>query len=159
MSGNMIGVADGDKPVRPMINPDPYPSGIYSALSYPSIAETAPAPLPPPDSRRASGEVLARIGDIDVTSTTVCTPAGEIPLAGATLEVTEEREVRTPTWAVLCAIIGFFVVPVVSLLFLLAKETRVVGPTRVTVSGSGVRHETLVADAAEIDLARSLAAS
>jgi hypothetical protein len=158
MSGNMIGVADGDKPVRPMINPDPYPSGIYSALSYPSIAETAVDPFPP-DSRRASGEVLARIGDIDVTSTTVCTPAGEIPLAGATLEVSEEREVRTPTWALLCAIIGFFVVPVVSLLFLLAKETRVVGPTRFTVSGGGVRHETLVADAAEIELARSLAAS
>jgi hypothetical protein len=87
------------------------------------------------------------------------TPVGEIALGGASIEVSRERVVRTPTWAVLCAIVGFFVVPVVSLLFLLCKETAAVGPTRVLVAGGGVRHETLVCDAAEIELARSLAAS
>jgi hypothetical protein len=146
---------DGDKPARPMITPDPYPSGIYSVLSYPSIPDSAL----PATYRRAAPEILARIGDIEVTATALRTPAGEISLAGAIVEVTDDRGVRTPTWAVLCAIVGFFVVPVVSLLFLLVGEATVVGPTRVRVAGGGVRHETLVADAAEIELARSLAAS
>jgi hypothetical protein len=162
----MSGDIDGHQPARPMINPDPYPSGIYSVLSYPSVTDAAVAgpgaavasglPLADP---YATGEALARIGDIEVTATAVRTPAGQIPLAGVSVEVIDERVVRTPTWAVLCAIIGFFVVPVVSLLFLLVRETAAVGPTRVRVTGGGVRHETLVADAAEIELARSLAAS
>jgi hypothetical protein len=162
----MSGDIDGHQPARPMINPDPYPSGIYSVLSYPSVTDAAVAAsgaaatsgLPLTD-HHAAGEALARIGDIEVTATAVRTPAGQIPLAGVSVEVIDERVVRTPTWAVLCAIIGFFVVPVVSLLFLLVRETAAVGPTRVRVTGGGVRHETLVADAAEVELARSLAAS
>jgi hypothetical protein len=151
----MSGDIDGEKPVGRMINPDPYPSGIYSALSYPSVAATPLAS----GSDHTTAEILAHIGDIEVTATAVRTPAGVIPLADATVEVLRERVVRTPTWAVLCAIIGFFVVPLVSLLFLLAKETVAVGPTSVRVSGRGVRHETLVEDAEEFELARSLAAS
>jgi hypothetical protein len=156
----MSGDIDGDKPVRRMITPDPYPSGIYSALSYPSVAESAVASLAAGrGSRGADGEVLARIGDIEVTTTSLRTPSGEIPLAGVTVAVRDEPLVRTPTWAVLCAIIGFFVIPVVSLLFLLVRKVSAGGPTRVRVSGAGIEHETLVTDAAEIDLARLLAAS
>jgi hypothetical protein len=147
-----------------MTTPDPYPSGIYSVLSYPSVAGSATAPaMAPAPAAPASGsapaEVLARIGDIEVTATAVHTPVGRIPLAVVRVEVTDERVVRTPTWAVLCAIIGFFVVPVASLLFLLVRESVAVGPVRVRVAGGGVRHETPVTEAAQIELARSLAAS
>jgi hypothetical protein len=136
------------------VNPDPYPSGIYSVLSYPSVVEpavTAPAEQPAP-------EVLGRIGDVEVTATTLRTPAGDVARAGATVEVIEDLVVRTPTWAVLCTIVGFLVVPVVSLLFLLVRETVAAGPVRVVINGGGVRHETPVPDPAEVDLARSLAA-
>jgi hypothetical protein len=155
-----------DEPAR-RVNPDPYPSGIYSTLSYPSpperrvplLTEYAAKGDPPNGSRPADPEVLARIGDVDVTATTIRTPAGEIPLAGATVEVVDERVVRTPTWAVVCAIVGFFVVPVLSLLFLLVRESVPTGDARVTIAGGHLRHETVVVDPAEVELARSLAAS
>ncbi|HEV7898600.1 MAG TPA: hypothetical protein VGP31_12220 [Planosporangium sp.] len=152
------GLSSGE-PVRPRINPDPYPSGIYSALSYPSVADPALASGSAGADADVAADVVARIGDVGVTTTALRTPAGVIPLAGATVEVIREQVVRTPTWAVFCAIVGFFVVPVVSLLFLLVKETAEVGPTLVRVAGGGVRHETSVEDPTEIELARSLAAS
>jgi hypothetical protein len=159
------------------VAPDPYPSGIYSILPYPPVTESAlsssgaapvlpgslTAPLLPrsrsTDGPPAAGAVLARIGDIDLTATDLCTPAGNVPLATASVEVADDYEVRTPTWAMICAIVGFFVVPVLSLAFLLAHETVATGWVRLTVSGADVRHETLVVDPPEIDLARSLAAS
>jgi hypothetical protein len=107
----------------------------------------------------STADVLARIGDIDVTATGLRTPVGEVSLAIAVVAVTEDHEVRTPTWAMISAILGFFVVPVLSLVFLLARETVATGWVRVTVSGGEVCHETLVVDPAEIELARSLAAS
>jgi hypothetical protein len=171
-----------DEPPR-RIDPDPYPSGIYSTLSYPSLpapsstgsavssSGAAPIPVRSPatpatpngsasgGSHPATGETLARIGDIEMTATTIRTAAGEIPLAGATITLVEDRVRRTPTWAVVCAIVGFFVVPVLSLLFLLVRETVATGSVRVIVDGGGLHHETVVSDAAEVDLARSLAAS
>jgi hypothetical protein len=159
------------------VAPDPYPSGIYSILPYPPVTESVvsssgAAPVPPrppnaplPPSRPtdapppSAGAVLARIGDIDLTATALCTPVGEVPLATATVVVVDDYEIRTPTWAMICAIVGFFVVPVLSLAFLLAHETVATGWARLTVSGDDVHHETLVVDPTEIDLARSLAAS
>ena len=44
------------------------------------------------------------------------------------------------------AVLGFFVVPVLSLLFLLAGERVPTGAVRVTISGGDVRHETATAD-------------
>jgi hypothetical protein len=136
------------------VNPDPYPSGIYSVLSYPT---QSPAPGPAPNGH--GPEVLAHIGDIEVTATTMRTPAGEVALSGATVEVVEERVVRTPTWAVICAILGFFVLPVVSLLFLLFREEVPTGEVRVVVTAGDVHHKTVASDPDEIELARSLAAS
>jgi hypothetical protein len=138
--------------------PDPYPSGIYSVLSYPPAVESASAGADVA-ADPAEVAVLARIGDIEVTATSLRTPAGVVSLAAASVEVADDREVRTPTWAVVCAIVGFFAVPVLSLAFLLARQTVETGWLRVTVSGDGVRHETLVRDPAGIELARSLAAS
>jgi hypothetical protein len=47
----------------------------------------------------------------------------------------------------------------VSLLFLLFREEAPTGEVRVVVTAGDLRHETLVSDPAEIELARSLAAS
>ena len=160
------------------IGADPYPSGIYSVLSYPEADAAPPATRPaagprpavapaPPAARPAQsagetappGTVLTRLGDIEATATTLRTPAGDVPLAHAVVTVVDDLEVRTPTWAVLCAIVGFLVVPVVSLLFLLVRETVRTEALRVVVSGGGVRYETLVTDPDEQDVARSLAAS
>jgi hypothetical protein len=145
------------------IDPDPYPSGIYSVLSYPPVERRVPLLTDyagkgtPPNGTGA--EVLALIGDIEVTKTTMRIPAGEVELASATVKVTDQRVVRTPTWAVVCAIVGFFVVPVASLLFLLVRESVPTGEVHVTVTAGDLRHEVLVADPAEVELARSLAAS
>jgi hypothetical protein len=154
------------------VNPDPYPSGIYSMLPYPPVAEspvaasgTAPASAGPAGAGSAAGaldripdHIPDRIGDIEVTRTALRTPVGDVPLGAATVRVVDELLVRTPTWAVIAAIVGFFVAPVVSLLFLLARESVPAGTARVTVEGAFVRHETTVVDPAEVALARSLAA-
>ncbi len=76
------------------------------------------------------------IGEIAVTSTTVRTPAGDIPLAGSTWQVSDywHSEQKTPTWAIVAAVLGFCVVTVLSLLFLLVKETVHRGTVQVTVT-------------------------
>jgi hypothetical protein len=75
------------------MNPDPYPSGVYSTLSYPS--------LPPTAAPEASKPAAAPA------------PATRPP---------QRFEIRTPTWAVIATIVGFFVAPGLNLLFLLVKE-------------------------------------
>jgi len=128
------------------MDPDPYPSGIYSILSYPAAVPPAPEP------------VAARVGDIELTQTTVRTPVGAAPLGEVTWLVEDERVVRTPTWAVVACIVTFFVAPLLNLLFLLARETAATGASLVTVTAGDLCHETRVADPDEAELARSLAA-
>jgi hypothetical protein len=84
--------------------------------------------------------VVAQIGEIAVTSSAVHTPAGELPLAGSTWQVSDfwQTEQKTPTWAIVLAIVGFCVLTVFSLLFLLIKETTYRGTVQVTVT-SGAR--------------------
>jgi hypothetical protein len=85
----------------------------------------------------AYGEpVIMRIGEIDVTSATVRTPAGAFPLRGSQWTVTDQWTVtqRIPQWAIVSAIIGFCCLTVFSLLFLLAKETIYTGAVTVSVS-------------------------
>jgi hypothetical protein len=95
-----------------------------------------PYPVPEP--------VLAQIGDIQVTSSTVHTPTGSVALAGTHWQVNEHwyATQRTPTWAIVAAIVGFCVLTVFSLLFLLVKETTHIGTVQVTVSNGGWRHVT-----------------
>jgi hypothetical protein len=71
-----------------------------------------------------------------VTSTSVRTPAGEFPLRGTTWQVTELwlPEQKTPTWAIVLTIVGFFVVGPFSLLFLLVRQTVYRGVAQVTVN-------------------------
>lgn len=93
-----------------------------------SVGPTLPAPGPEP--------VIAQIGEITVTSQTVRTPVGAVPLAGSSWQVADywQTEQRTPTWAVVLAIVGFCCLTVFSLLFLLVKETVHRGTVQVTVT-------------------------
>lgn len=83
-----------------------------------------------------SAPVVAVIGEIAVTPTTVRTPAGEIPLAQSTWQVSDfwQTEQKTPTWAIVAAVLGFCVLTVFSLLFLLVKKTVYRGTVQVTVT-------------------------
>jgi hypothetical protein len=94
-----------------------------------------PASVPPPDVV-APGPVIVQIGDIGVTSSVVHTPAGDIPLAGSTWQVSDywHNEQKIPTWAIVAAIVGFCVLTVFSLLFLLVKVTVPRGTVQVTVT-------------------------
>jgi hypothetical protein len=89
-----------------------------------------------PASVADDGPVVAYLGEIAVTSTTVHTPAGPIPLRGSQWTVTDQwlAQQRTPTWAVLAAIFGFCFIFLFSLLFLIAKETVYVGTVQIVVT-------------------------
>jgi hypothetical protein len=82
------------------------------------------------------GPVVVQIGELAVTSTTVRTPAGDIPLRGSTWLVTDQwlTEQRIPKWAIVMAIVGFCLLTFFSLLFLLAKETVYRGTAQITVT-------------------------
>jgi hypothetical protein len=84
---------------------------------------------------RGAGRVIARFGAIEVTDSTVRTPTGAFPLRGSVWRCFDYwRTTRvTPGWAVALAVVGFFVVPFVSLLFLLVKENRTSGVLQVAV--------------------------
>ncbi len=90
----------------------------------------------PPVEPVAPGPVIVQIGEIGVTSTVVHTPAGDIPLAGSTWQVSDywDSEQRIPRWAIVAAVVGFCVLTVLSLLFLLVKETVPRGTVQVTVT-------------------------
>jgi hypothetical protein len=106
------------------------PPGYPVAPSYPV---TSPYPVDEP--------IIAQIGEIQVTSTTVRTPAGQFPLKGSQWLVTDQwtAEQKIPMWAIVLAILLFFCVGPFSLLFLLAKETVAAGAVLVQVN-SGPYH-------------------
>jgi hypothetical protein len=96
---------------------------------YPGLAPT----YPPAEA------VLLSIGEIQVTATTIRTPAGVYPLRGSQWHITDSwtTEQKIPSWAIVLAIVGFFCLTFFSLLFLLAKETvhRAVVNVHVTSGG------------------------
>ncbi|MET9326832.1 hypothetical protein [Tsukamurella sp. NPDC003166] len=81
--------------------------------------------------------VLVSIGDIHCTRTQVITPAGTFPITGAQWTVTDHsvHTRTTPTWAIVLAIVGAFVLCLFSLFFLLAKEDQTQGFVQVSVFG------------------------
>lgn len=108
--------------------------------SVPVPGSVAPDSTPPlisqPLPSVADGPVIVRLAEIAVTSTTVHTPAGEIPLAGSQWQVHDYwvTQQRIPRWAILAAVFGFCVLTVLSLLFLLVKESVMQGTVQVTVT-------------------------
>ncbi|WP_188896419.1 hypothetical protein [Microlunatus endophyticus] len=78
---------------------------------------------------------LVSIGNIHATERHVVTPAGAWPIADVNIASVDQTSMstRTPTWAVVLAIalVWFFLL---SLLFLLAKESRLQGYIAVTVT-------------------------
>ena len=115
--------------------------GVTFPDSTPSDPWSVPTPeLPLPLEPVLPGPVIVQIGDMGVTSTLVHTPAGEIPLAGSTWTVNDywHNEQKIPPWAIVAAVVGFCVLTVFSLLFLLVKQTVHRGTVQVTVT-SGAR--------------------
>ncbi|MEV6598384.1 hypothetical protein AB0M36_16115 [Actinoplanes sp. NPDC051346] len=115
---------------------DSAPSDPWS-VPAPPAPEVWLAPVPPaPDGWVAPGPVIVRIGELGVTSTVVHTPAGDIPLAGSTWTVNDywHHETKVPTWAIVASILGFCVLTVFSLLFLLVRVPIPRGTVQVTVT-------------------------
>jgi len=113
---------------------------------------------------------LVTIGDITCTQTHVITPSGTMPIGQVNWSFVNMAQTTqvTPTWAVVCAVVGFFLVCFFSLLFLLAKEDKTQGWAQVMVQAPGFAHTTQVpvysamhvSDyAARVDYARSLSAA
>ena len=112
-------------------------SAVGGAASNDPWNVPAPGSVPPaPASEPGGGPVVVQIAEIAVTSTTVRTPAGDIPLAGSQWQVNDYwvSQQRIPRWAIVAAIVGFCVLTVFSLLFLLIKESVMQGTVQVTVT-------------------------
>ncbi|WP_262284626.1 hypothetical protein [Micromonospora sp. MA102] len=107
------------------------------AAAYPPAPAPPVGPLPP-----AQSVVAVQIGEIMVTPPVIRTPAGVLPLAGASWHVMDhwQKEEKVATWAVVAAVLGFFCLTVFSLLFLLIKETRHHGTVQVTVTNGGYQY-------------------
>lgn len=82
-----------------------------------------------------SGPVIARIAEIEVTSATVRTPAGELPMRGSEWTVSDHwvTEQRTPTWAVVLAVLCVCFTLALSLFLLRVRRTVSRGVVQVTV--------------------------
>ncbi|MFC4146900.1 hypothetical protein ACFO0M_11630 [Micromonospora mangrovi] len=105
--------------------PGPYPPAPMSAV-----------PVTVPPHPVGQSVVAVQIGEIMVTPPVIRTPAGVLPLAGASWHVADhwQKEEKIATWALVCAVLGFFCLTFFSLLFLLVKETRHHGTVQVTVT-------------------------
>jgi hypothetical protein len=92
-----------------------------------------------------TGATLMTLGDIAVTESGIVTPAGVLPLRGAVWTVTDmsRTESKTPTYAIVLAVIFFFAC-LLGLLFLLMKEQVTTGYAQVTVNSGGKYHATML---------------
>jgi hypothetical protein len=121
------------------------PGGFNPQPTYPS-GQLQPAQQFQPGGGQLPGDqTMVAIGDISVTSTTVYTPSGSRPLNEVQWTFTDMSRTSQdiPTWAIVCAII-FFVLCLLGLLFLLAKEEKTAGSVQVTVHGQGFVHTTTI---------------
>ncbi|CUR54808.1 hypothetical protein NOCA2210158 [metagenome] len=112
-------------------------TGLPPAASPQAGLPAARPPVTRPLSSAAPvSPVLVQIGEIQVSADTVYTPTGSFPLAGTQFHVHDQWSLtqKIPTWAIVCAVVGFCVVTFFSLLFLLAKEDVVAGSVAVTVT-------------------------
>ncbi|MEU3455688.1 hypothetical protein ABZ671_19115 [Micromonospora sp. NPDC006766] len=110
----------------------PVPPAASPFSAPPATAQFSAPPAP-------QSVVAVQIGEIMVTPPVIRTPAGVLPLTGASWHVVDywQKEEKVATWALVCAILGFFCLTVFSLLFLLIKETRHHGTVQITVTNGG----------------------
>lgn len=90
-------------------------------------------------------QLLATIGDIQVTQHWLYTPVGAYPLRGSTwaiADMTHVTERMSPVGIILC--IFFIWACFLGLLFLLMKDRTVAGNIQVTVLGDGFHYQTLI---------------
>jgi hypothetical protein len=115
----------------PPVAPDPPAPPVSPPLPAPAYPPTRQYPYPgltgnlqPPGGPQGPEPVLLSIGEIQVTATTIRTPAGAYPLRGSQWSISDSWTTtqKIPTWAVVLAVVGFFCLTFFSLLFLLAKE-------------------------------------
>ena len=149
-----------------------YP-GAHQNMHQPGMSQPGmPQPgMPQPGmSQPGMSEIpLVTVGDITCTQTHVITPSGTFPIAGAQFSVTDmstTTESMSQTGLVL-ALVGFFFVCFLSLLFLLMKERKTVGYVQIAVYGHGITHvsnvpalspATMMDISSRVNYARSLAA-
>lgn len=120
---------------------DPYASG---PLPPPGLYDSTQVGPPAGFSHQPPAQPLVSIGDITCTQTHVITPSGTFPIAGSQwsvtdMSVTSERMSQT---GLVLALVGFFLVCFLSLLFLLMKDRTTQGYIQVTVRGGGITHVT-----------------
>jgi hypothetical protein len=138
---------DGHTAHLPAVPPDafgPEPAGLPVPYTGPPASYAAPAgSYPGPMLPMPVEQVIAQIGEIQVTSTTVRTPVGVFGLRGSRWQAQDQWIVgqKTPTWAIVCAIVGFCCLTFFSLLFLLAKETVYSGVVHVTVTSGRFQYD------------------
>ena len=125
-------------PSDPWDVPVPPPDASWTVPPATPPGGLVPVPAVPPD----PGPVIVQIAEISVTSTTVLTPTGNLPLAGSHWQVNDYwfSQQRIPRWAIVVAIAGFCVLTVFSLLFLLVKETVTQGTVQVTVTNGPLQY-------------------
>jgi len=137
----------GPYPQQPVSGPH-YPQQPVSGPHYPQQPVSGPhypqQPVSGPQYPTSGGALvpavpeqpLCQIGEIMVTTTMVHTPVGGCPLRGSQWTAQDQwiATQKTPTWAIVLAIVGFCILTIFSLLFLLAKETVLNGTVQVTVA-------------------------
>ena len=122
-----------------------YPSQGGHSYGYPQGTPAPPPGPPAPSPGGGHAQQLITIGDIVVTGDRIITPAGDMPLKGASWTVTDmsRTEEKMPTVAVVLAVV-FFVFCFLGLLFLLMKEKATTGYVQVTVNSGGRFHSTMI---------------
>ncbi|GAA1479955.1 hypothetical protein GCM10009624_03950 [Gordonia sinesedis] len=152
---------------------DPYTyasSDPFIARHDPNAPYGAPAEYGQGFPNQVPAQPLVTIGDITCTQYEVITPSGTFPIAGSQwavtdMSVTTERMSQT---GLVLALVGFFLVCFLSLLFLLMKDRQTTGYIQVSVRGrNGVQHvtnipafspATMMDVSARVNYARGLAA-
>ncbi|GIE29210.1 hypothetical protein Ait01nite_022550 [Actinoplanes italicus] len=132
-------------------------------------APTPPSASEAPVSPEAAGPVIVEVAEMQITSTMVHTPVGDLPLSGSRWQVTDHwlSQRVTPTWAKVAAFAGICFSGGLSLLLLLVKEPVAQGTVNVTVTSGQhqyvaritVKHEgDVTAINQQVNYVRSLAA-
>ena len=111
---------------------DPYAPPVLPQQAAPSGA-LVPVSTPP-----STGQSFPPVQLLDITidGNGVHSPRGSLPLEGAQIQIVNRTQMTQaiPTWAIVLAVVGFFIVAIFSLLFLLAKENRLSGGYEVVVT-------------------------